>query len=216
MSCLRITVTRAYHVSYHGYTCMSRLRITVTRAYHVSYHGYTCMSRLRITVTREYHVSYHGFTCMSCLRITVTRAYHVSYHGYTCMSCLPITAIRACYVYISLLHMHVMFPCDTCLYGFSIFLSYGSPCILHNSCSMFPYSCDTIVSCYWYGYSCYWTWELLICDMWTSTSIDPVILFSWYCSRSIVLDILFPIHVILFYAINRAQVQLSCYPYHVQ
>ena len=35
-------------------------------------------------------------------------------------------------------------------------------------CSMLPYSCYTIVSCYWYGYSRYWTWELLICAMWES------------------------------------------------
>ena len=86
-----------------------------------------------------------------------------TYHYYTCMSC-----------YISLLHMHVMFsyPCYTC-----------------NPCSMLPYSCYVIVSCYWYGYSRYWTWELLICDMWNPTSIVPVILFPFpvilfllYCS----------------------------------
>ena len=29
-------------------------------------------------------------------------------------------------------------------------------------------------SCYWYGYFRYWTWELLICDMWES---------HIYCSR---------------------------------
>ena len=50
-------------------------------------------------------------------------------------------------------------------------------------CSMFPYSCYMIVLCYWYGYSRYWTWELLICDMWNPTSIVPVILFPLYCSR---------------------------------
>ena len=44
--------------------------------------------------------------------------------------------------------------------------------------------------------------------MWTSTSIVPV-------SRYIDHVILFPFPVIWFYAINRAQVQLSCYPYHV-
>ena len=59
-----------------------------------------------------------------------------------------------------------------------------------------------IISCYWYWYSRYWTWELLICDMWNPTSIVPVPV------------ILFPFPVILFYAINRAQVLLSCYLYH--
>ena len=69
------------------------------------------------------------------------------------------------------------------------------------SCSMLSYPCYMIVSCYWYGYACYWTWELLICDMW-----NPIFIVS---------VILFPFPVILFDAINRAQVQLSCYPYHV-
>jgi len=41
------------------------------------------------------------------------------------------------------------------------------------------------------------------------------ILFPLYCSCYIVPVILFPFPVILFYAINRALVQLSCYPYHV-
>jgi len=45
-------------------------------------------------------------------------------------------------------------------------------------CSMLPYQCYMIIFGYWYGYSrywtCYWTWELLICDMWNSTSIVPV------------------------------------------
>ena len=36
------------------------------------------------------------------------------------------------------------------------------------------YSRYMIISCYWYGYSRYWTWELLICDMWNPTSIVPV------------------------------------------
>ena len=48
-----------------------------------------------------------------------------------------------------------------------------------------------------------------------SCYIVLVILFMLYCSRYSIPDILFPIPVILFYAINRAQVQLSCYPYHV-
>ena len=76
-------------------------------------------------------------------------------------------------------------------------------------CSMwFRYSSYMIVSCYWYGYSRYWTWELLIRDIWNPTSIVPV-------SCYIVPVILFSFPVILCYAINRALVQLSCYPYHV-
>jgi len=97
----------------------------------------------------------------------------------------------------------------------SLFLSYGSPFMLHvlllyswhmdpRACYMYYYSmlldsCYTIVSYYGYGYSWYWTCERLICDMWEShisCSRFPVyyswylvhdILFMWYCSR-------FPLH----------------------
>ena len=84
------------------------------------------------------------------------------------------------------------------------------------SCAILPYSCYMIVSCYWYGYTRYWTWELLICYMWNPTSIVSVILFLLYCSRDIVPVSGYIVPVILFYAINRAHVQSSCYPYHVQ
>ena len=80
---------------------------------------------------------------------------------------------------ISLLHMHIWF----------LYSGHMDPCFYYMYyCAMFPYSCYMIISCYWYGYSHYWTWELLICDMWTSTSIDLVILFPLYCFRYIVPD----------------------------
>ena len=134
--------------------------------------------------------------------------YHISYYVmftyyyYTCMSCLHMTVTPACHVYISLLHMHVMFPCDLCLYSVSILLSYGSPCrlpvLLFHVIRYMLYAWYPLLilliplldtcSRYWYGYSRYWTWELLTCYMWTSTSIDPVILIPLYCSRYIVPD----------------------------
>ena len=105
------------------------------------------------------------------------------------MSCLHITVTHVCVV--------------------SIFLSYGSPCLLHVLLFHVPvFMLYDWFLLQWYGYSRYWTWELLICYMWTSTSIVHV-------SRYIVHVILFPFLVILFYAINRTLVQLSCYPYHV-
>jgi len=70
----------------------------------------------------------------------------------------------------------------------SIFLSYDSLCLLHRLLLHVTVFMYMIISCYRYGYSRYWTWELLICDMWTSTSIVPVILFLLYCSRYIVPD----------------------------
>jgi len=128
-------------------------------------------------------------------------AYRISYYGLivTWMLDTPLS-----HVHTSLLHMltarvymHVLFLSSCHHRTYDLYY-----------CSMLPYACYMIVSCYWYGYSRYWTWELLICDMWNPTSIIPV-------SRYIVPVILFPFPVILFYAINRAQVQLSCYPYHV-
>jgi len=108
------------------------------------------------------------------------------------------TDITATYAHRTSVHACIVL--SFCLMDYCVYYMYN--------CSMFPYSYCMIASCYWYGYSCYWTWELLICDMWNPTSIVPV-------SRYIVLVILFPFPVIWFYAINRAQVQLSCYPYHV-
>ena len=79
---------------------------------------------------------------------------------------------------ILLLHMHVWFLYSCHMDSRSYYMYY---------CSMLPYSCYMIVSCYWYGYSRYWIWELLICDMWIPTSIVPVSLyivpvFPLYCS----------------------------------
>jgi len=109
----------------------------------------------------------------------------------------------------------------------SLFLSYGSPfqlpVLLFHVIGYMLYACFPLLilliplldtcSRYWYGCSRYWTWEPLICDMWGShiyCSRFPV-----YCSCYLDHVILFLIPVILFYAINRALVQLSCYPYHV-
>ena len=101
------------------------------------------------------------------------------------MLCLHITVTPACRVYISLLHMHVMLPCDTCLYGFSIYLSYGLPCLLHvllfhvpvfMIIPLFPVTDMDIPDT---GQE-----KLLICDMWEA---------HIYCSRS-----RYIVHVILF------------------
>ena len=145
----------------------------------------------RIDHCTEYRIAYSCYphyrdaphTVISCSHITVTSAH--------------CTSVHACIVAIfssSLSILHVL------LFHVTVFMLYD--------CSMLLYSCYMIVSCHWYGYSRYWTWELLIRDMWNPTSIVPV-------SCYIVPVILFPFPVILFYAINRAQVQLSCYPYHV-
>ena len=151
--------------------------------------------------------TYHCYTCMHFIS---------TYHGYTCMSLLHVhvTATRACHVYISLLHMHVMLPCDSCLYGFSIFLSYGSPWLLHVL--LFHAPVFMIYDCCLLLIRVFLLLDMRAVDMRYVGSSHLLFPFSVYCSWYLVHVILFLILVILFYAINRAQVQLSCYPYHVQ
>jgi len=100
----------------------------------------------------------------------------------------------------SLLHMlttrvytYVLFPSSCHMNHRAYYMYYcfhDNPVFLLYAC--FPWLillCPLldIVSCYWYGYPRYWTWELLVCDMWNPTSIVPV-------SRYIVLVILFPLY----------------------
>ena len=130
--------------------------------------------------------------CISYLHITITHA------G---ISCLHIIVTHACHA--SLWHMLIWF-----LYILVIWITMPITCIT-VPCSrihvirLFPVTDmdipDTGHAGGWYA----------ICGL-------PHLLIPLYCSRYIVPDILFPIPVILFYAINRALVQLSCYPYHVQ
>jgi len=97
------------------------------------------------------------------------------------MSCLHSTVTPACHGYISLLHVHTWFTYSWHMDHRAYYMYY---------CFILPYSCYMIISCYWYGYSRYWTWELLICYMWTSTLLIPfpVILLPFYWSRYIVPD----------------------------
>jgi len=93
------------------------------------------------------------------------------------------------HVHTSLLHMFTapVYMHVLCLY--SCHMDHRS--YYKYYCAMLSlYSCYMIIARYW-------TCELLICDVWNSTSI---------C---------FPFPVILFLAINKAHVLLSCYMYHV-
>ena len=171
---------------------------------------------LYITITRSTDtMTRHTSSPYSCAPLHRTPSWYIIViivHGFR----------YTCHVCIALLLVHVMLTCYTCMSYFHVTPAYMVSlysCHMDRHayymyyCSMFPYSCYTIVSCYGYRYSWYWTCERLICDMWEShiycsrTSI--------YCSCYLVHVIWFLIPVILFYAINRAQVQLSCYPYHV-
>ena len=94
---------------------------------------------------------------------------------------------------ISLLHMHIWFL-YSCHMDLVLITCITIPCYWIHVICLFPLLILLIplldtCSRYWYRYSRYWTWELLICYMWTSTSIVPVsryivhvILFMWYCS----------------------------------
>ena len=134
-------------------------------------------------------------TVISCMVILVTWILGISLHGL-----LHFILAWTSYAFMSCLHVTVTHPV---LFLFPCHIDHRAYYMYY--CSMLPYSCYMIVSWYWYGYSHYWTWELLICNMWDGI---PHLLFPFP-----VILFLFP--VILFYAINRTQVQLSCYPYHV-
>jgi len=121
------------------------------------------------------HRCYTGTRLDQCTDYRISYYVMFTYHCYTCMLCLHITVTYACHVSIALLPMHVWFLYSCHMIPRSYYMYYYS---------MFPYSCYMIDSCDWYGYSRYWTWELLICDMWNPTSI--VILFPLYCSCYIV------------------------------
>ena len=86
----------------------------------------------------------------------------------------------------------------------SLFLSYGFSCILNVLVFHVPvfmlYDCFLLLI---------WIFPLLNMRAVDTRYVESHI----YCSRYIVPVILFPFLVILFYAINRTLVQLSCYPY---
>ena len=116
---------------------------------------------------------------------TMTRYTSSSY------SCSPLHRIPSFHILWSSLHGFSAYHCYTCMYGISILVIWVPVPI---TCIIVPcYPCSPVI---WLIDSRYWMHELLICDVCNPTSIVP-----------------FP--VILFYAINRAQVQLSCYLYHV-
>jgi len=134
--------------------------------------------------------------CSTGTRIYPCTDYRISYYcyirymdaRYTVMSCLHITVTHVCHVYISLLHMHVWFLYSCHMDPRSYYMYY---------CSMLsPYSCYMIVSRYWY---CIPVTGYMSC---------------WYAICGIP-HLLFPFPVIVFGAINRAHVMLSCYMYHI-
>ena len=124
---------------------------------------------------------------------------HICFTGHTDTS---VHWIQSVLIFLSSLHRCSAYRCYSCMHGFSILIiwilvpiacmivpGYSRSYYMYY-CAMLPSSCYMIVSCYWYGYSRYWTWELLIGDMWNPTSIVPGscyivhdILFPLYCSR---------------------------------
>jgi len=143
-------------------------------------------------------------TVMTCIIILVTWILDISLHGLS-------HSMLAWSLYTFMSYLHIT---DTHAYNVSHLLSYDSLCTLHRL--LF----HVIVSML-YDRFLLMIRIFLLLDMW---AVDmryvgsPHLLFPFpvYCSCYLVHVILFLIPVILFYAINRAQVQLSCYPYHVQ
>ena len=112
--------------------------------------------------------SVHEFSAYHCTDYCISYSYSHDHHTHSC------------HAYILQLHMPVLFLSSCHMDHHTYYMYYYF---------MFPYSWYMIVTCYWYGYSCYWTCELLICDMWEahiycsrSRYIVHVILFMLYCS----------------------------------
>ena len=103
------------------------------------------------------------------------------------MSCLHITVTRACHVYISLLHVYVMFTYHC--YSFFILVIWIP---VHTTCIIVP----------WYRSHVIWLFPVTDTDIpdtghescWYAMCGIPHLLFPLYCSRII----LFPFPVILF------------------
>ena len=92
-----------------------------------------------------------------------TNARHVAFH------IIVIIVTWMLHTLLSHVHASLWHTFTTRVYMHVLFFTYYH--MTHRAyyldyCSMLLYSCYVIVSCYWYGYSGYWTCELLICDVW--------------------------------------------------
>ena len=142
------------------------------------------------------------YRCLT--RLMVTRSCSTSARIYQCTDYrIPMHGVPQAIVlfYWLLLHMHV---------GFSILVVWIP---VHATCMIVP--------CY--GIHVIWLFHVADMDIlvtglescWYAICGIPHLVFPLYCSSDIVSVSRYLVPVILFYTINRAQVQLSCYPYHV-
>ena len=145
----------------------------------------------RILATHISSTSTQIYQCTAC---------HISYYCYYRYMDARYTVISCSHITVTYAHHTGAHACIV-----SHLLSYDSPCILPRLLfHVTVYDCFRLL-----------IWIFPILDM---RAVDMLYVdfhiycsrFPLYCSRYIV-----PVSVILFYAINRAQVQLSCYPYHV-
>ena len=130
---------------------------------------------------------YYIITAYSWTTATRMRYYTATWLGYTQL-------------------LHVLIPLDPAAYMHCLsmysYLHWSWFILVLHGYAWIPVIWNTVsvtcifVSCYWYGFPV--------------TGHES----CWYATCGIP-HLLFPFPVILFYAINRAQVRLSCYPYHV-
>jgi len=103
------------------------------------------------------------------------------------------------YITVTYAHRTSVHACTVSIFLSSLYISYV---LLFHGTVVMLYDCFLLL-----------IWIFPILDM---RAVDMRYVESHiYCSRYIVPVILFLFLVILFYAINRALVQLLCYPYHV-
>ena len=132
-----------------------------------------CMLHSYIDTAHHYIITAYSWT-------TATRIcyYTATWLGYTQLLHVLIQLDPAAYM-----HCMSMYSCLHWSWFILVLHGYAWIPVIWNTVSV---TC-IIVSCYWYGYSRYWTWELLICDMWNPTSIVPVSRYIVPVSRYIVL-----------------------------
>jgi len=170
MYCITVTLhVYCFTDTLGHYTVIHECETPLLRARVSSLHGY-CSSLDMIL-----HLPLLGYT--DILHGLLLHIYVSLVHGLSHVILL-VVIIVTWILGISLLHMHVWFLYSCHMDPRSYYMYY---------CAMISSSCYMIVSYYWYGYSRYWTWELLICDMWNSTFIVPVSRYIVPVSRYIVL-----------------------------
>ena len=146
-----------------------------------------------------YHVAQILWHVTPVVRIHVhhfTEPRHVIYCEHRYRDSRHITARTiAFHIIVIIIHIYVMFTYHgyTCMHSFFLSCYMDPRSYYMYECSMLPCSCYMLISRYWYWYTHYWIHELLICNVWTSTSIVSRYRVSCYQQSSWHVIVLVPV-----------------------